>query len=334
MNKYTPLYASELSEHCSLNEAAFWISFSYVPEASISDYGECLRYGVEAIACGEGYAPDLDIMKNDFLMNEIVRYDDIQKYNELSEKYDGRFFVDAYILRSMENSLSNEEMEAYRLNYNSMRKEIEVIRGSYLRRLERAKIELFSRIQNGSLEISAVSEYSESVICEKYNSKWESGYAKFLKSLEIDQYFEKLNPSDFSYSDCDWENETITLEDRKMSFVRIKSLDLLDAFPPEEKQLPETIIAYRCLGFSILSTEHFESKVGTSRSRGRPKASIGAGGVERAIQHEFTRRKELGELADKKDAVHQAAIEFAHSVLNCKISRTAAQNYLREILQP
>lgn len=75
-----------------------------------------------------------------------------------------------------------------------------------------------------------------------------------------------------------------------------------------------------------------EGKASSQTSVGRGRPSKGGGLARTAVGNEFAARKARGELADKREANIQAAIDWTRDILGIEVSRSSAQRWLKDIV--
>lgn len=139
--------------------------------------------------------------------------------------------------------------------------------------------------------------------------------------------FIEIPPSEWVSNSINWHNSSLNRPKRTYKAAQVNTEDIIKCFP--NPLIPPARHEGLSFGETFISSSKGEPHESTARSRGRPKKSDG--NLEKFLLHEFVRRRDAGELPSKREAIYQAAMEWAEAVAGIPLSRTAAQKYLRPL---
>lgn len=357
MSKYVFFEEIEISEYCSLDEAARWIAFGYVPEAvwDEEDIG-CRRFGFYELLFGEGYAPDLSgFYKHEFEFLNLSEHDwdEYEKLSLAACDSHGRDIIAAFqdddYLRKhvwcdiVEANGKRETRYWSQAEITAWQKENDVtdwlkqkeehealiwrIEAPLITARDSGRAKLYNAIMNGELEVSGTTEK----IREKCHSDYEpfenKKFREFCDTFDYNDYYEEVPITDWSMSGVDWDAVELETPYTNWQLLRVKSEALMDLFPSPANSQLRNFEALEVSSGIVTQSGAFKSSHKPAKQRGRPRNDI------KPVTNEFLRRKKLGELPEKKEAAIAEAIEWSRDILGQPLKRTSAQRALKPVYE-
>ena len=330
----------ELPETCYFSEAALWVSLGRVP---LADW-ELLKVGKDYKPVEHRKNPDLTwdgaiSQPYDFISAAEFRAlgisVDYPRYEEAAAGTDWKSGAD--LMREFEERearfavqhdarAETEELKALRLE---MRREAEenaekadwarAIEEPFEPLIDRGRVAIFEALSKGELRSHGWLYFSDKEMEENEgDGPLDGPPGRFVD----------IPPERWALRYIDWEQSALRRKEMNYFCVQVLTQDLLDRFP--EPLIRSETVSGSVYGGTLVSLGDGLVSPPLQQRKGRRRK--GDGLVEKAMVAEFKRRAEMRQLPSKKEAVLQEACQWAEAVLGEAVSRSAAQRYLRPVL--